>query len=391
LTIKKQEQHSTGEIVDSDRHARGPRGVVVAHVPHPQDHASLHERRTLAQFARQLAALLGYEDGGFYDARTHYDAALYFVPASTLTSPEAQALGIDGVDQLFGGVVPHAFVGTKVISHPLVASDAQAVAGWDPHFAVQTADCVLPGFSVFSPADARSACKRLLGRGPVRLKPALASGGRAQSVVRDIDELEAVLEIIDQRELSAHGLVVEEQLNEVLTLSVGQVRVAELTATYHGVQNPTRDNRGDEVFGGSELTVARGGFDALLALHPRQEVRGAIEQAQRFHAAVHACFPGFYASRCNYDILRGRDAAGAMRMGVLEQSWRVGGATGPELAALQVFRAQPKRRAVRASCVEIFGDSPDPPPDATVYFRGDDPSAGPLTKYTVVHSDVDPR
>jgi hypothetical protein len=380
-----------GGIVTTDHHAKGARGVVVAHVHHPQDHASEHERRTLVQFARQLAALRDCEDGGFYDPHAHYEGPLYFVPASTLTSPEAEALGIHGSDDLFGGVVPHAFVGTKVISHPLVSADAAAVAGWNPGFAVLVGDSVLAGYSAFSHADARAAGSRLLARGPVRVKPARASGGRAQAVVRDTAELEAVLDAVDPQEVAAHGLVLEEEMDEVATLSVGQVRVAELTASYHGLQMLTTDNRGNEVFGGSELIVARGGFDSLLALQPPHEVRGAIEQAQRYEAAVHACFPGFYASRCNYDILRGRDAAGTIRLAVLEQSWRVGGATGPELAALQIFRAQPQRRAVRASCVEVFGDSPEPPPHATVYFRGTDPSVGRLTKYTVVHPDVDPR
>jgi len=377
--------------VTPDLHERRVRGVVVAHVPHPEDHASEHERRTLAQFARQIARLLDHEDGGFYDPHAHYLGPLYFVPASTLTSSEAAALGIHGPAGLFGGVVPHAFVATKVISHPLVSPDATELAGWVPGFAVQVADCVLAGYSVFSRADARTAGDRLLGSGRVRIKPARASGGRQQAVVRDSAELEAALDALDLNELDAHGLVLEEQLDDIETLSVGQVRVAELTATYHGVQRATKNNRGEEVFGGSDLTVARGGFDALLALHPKPEVQDAVHQAQRFDAAVHACFPGFYATRCNYDVLRGRDASGKLRLGVLEQSWRVGGATGPELAALEVLRAQPQRRSVRASCVEVFGNSPEPPSQATVYFRGTDPEAGPLTKYTWVHPDVDPR
>jgi hypothetical protein len=146
------------------------------------------------------------------------------------------------------------------------------------------------------------------------------------------------------------------------------------------------------VFGGSDLNFARGDFDALLALlKPPPDAALAIAQARRYDAAVHACVPGFYASRSNYDVLLGRDAAGAMRSAVLEQSWRVGGATPAEIAALEMFRTEPKRQHVRTSCVEIFGASPEPPPGATVYFRGVDPHAGQLTKYTVVHPDDDTR
>jgi hypothetical protein len=377
--------------VATDLDVEHPRGMVVAHVPHAQDHASEHERRTLAHFVRQLAGLLGYADGGFYDPGARYPGALYFVPASTLTSAEAARLGISGMGDLFGGVVPHAFVATKVISHPLVSGSAVAVAGWSPRFAEEVADCVLMGYSAFSFADALAAGRLLLGRGRVRIKPARASGGRGQAVVRNDAELAAALDALDAHELRTHGLVLEEQLDDVETLSVGQVRVAELTASYHGVQNLTTDHRGQPVYGGSQLTVTRGGFDALLARPAAPEVRAAIDRTQRFDAAVRACFPGFYASRCNYDVVRGRDASGAMRLAVLEQSWRVGGATGPELAALEVLRAQPERHAVRTSCVEVFGKSRKPPPHAVVYFRGTDPVVGPLTKYTVVHPDVDPR
>jgi hypothetical protein len=218
-----------------------------------------------------------------------------------------------------------------------------------------------------------------------------ATGGSGQSVARDAAQVEQLLGGFDSNELVAHGLVLEQDMDEVQTFSVGQVRVADLVASYFGSQRLTRNNKGDEVFGGSDLTVVRGDFDALLARNPAPEIGRAVEQATRYDAAVQACYPGFYASRRNYDVLLGRDAKGAWRSGVLEQSWRVGGATGPEIAALEAFRAQPQRTLVRAASVEIYGDSPEPPPHATVYFRGTDSHVGRLTKYTVIEQDVDAR
>lgn len=371
-----------------------PQGtVVVARTAGRDEYGTRHEQETLLGFARRLAALRGYAMGGVHDATRDYGGPLYFVPCSTLTAPEAAALRIRGPGDLFGGVVPHGFVGTKAISHPLVAPAAAAAPGWDARFATQVGDAVLPGYAAFDLDDARTAGQRLLQRGPVRIKAVRASGGRGQSVARDGAELLSLLDGLDPAEIGAHGVVLEEHLEAVRTFSVGQVCVADLLASYFGVQRLTRNNEGLEVFGGSRLSVARGGFDALASLVPPPEIRHAIAQARRYDAAVHACFPGFFASRKNYDILVGRDARGQPRSAVLEQSWRVGGATGPELAALEVFRADPARRHVVASCVEIFGDSPEPPRHATVYFRGTDPQLGPLTKYTVVEEDehVDPR
>jgi hypothetical protein len=211
-----------------------------------------------------------------------------------------------------------------------------------------------------------------------------ASGSRGQAVVHDDTELLHALQGMDGEEIATHGLVLEEDLQELRTLSIGQVHAAGMTASYFGRQRATRNNRGLVVYGGSELTMVRGGYDALLALQPEPEVVHALRQARRYDAAVRTCYPGFYASRCNYDVILGRDATGAMQAAVLEQSWRAGGGTGPELAGLQRLQAEPRRHVVRAASVEAFGPSPEPPPGATVYYRGTDPHVGPMTKYTIV-------
>jgi hypothetical protein len=370
----------------SDQSA-GSRGVVVAYVSDETAHASEHERITQAEFARRLAALKDYEVGGLYDPARHYPGHVYFVPSNTLTPRDAATLGIRGPHDLFGGVVPHAFVATKAISHPLVEPDATALPGWNPAFATQVGDALLGGYSVFNHDDARRAGLRLLADGPVRIKPVRATGGHGQSVARDAAELQGLLDAIDPSEVVAHGLVLEENLDDVRTFSIGQVVVGDLTASYFGVQRLTTSNRGAEIYGGSDLTVVRGDFDALVAQGVSPEIGCAIEQARRYHGAVIACYAGFFASRSNYDVAVGQGAAGRSRSGVLEQSWRLGGATGAELAALEVFRSDPTRNRVRASCFEIFGDSPPPPSHATVYYRGNDPRAGRLTKYTVVETE----
>jgi hypothetical protein len=367
------------------------RGVVVAYSPERHGFASEHERISVLEFARRLGALRDYDFGGMYEASRRYPGHVYFVPCNTLVAKEAEALGIHGSGDLFGGVVPHAFVATKAISHPRVAPGARALDGWNPDFAARVGDAVLGGYTAFTQEDARRAGLQLLASGPVRLKPVRATGGSGQSVARDPGELQRLLDRTDPGEVVSHGLVIEEHLSDVRTVSVGQVTVADLTASYFGFQRLTRNNQGKEVFGGSDLTVVRGGLDALLALDPAPEIRCAVEQAMRYHTAVGACFAGFFASRINYDIVLGRDAAGRSRSGVLEQSWRVGGATGAEVAALEAFRKEPARTRVHAAGFEIFGRSPAPPPRAIVHFRGTDPQVGRLTKYTVIEPDADPR
>jgi hypothetical protein len=223
------------------------------------------------------------------------------------------------------------------------------------------------------------------------VKRSLGIGGAGQSVVHDRAALATAVQAIDAGELARCGVVIEQNLRDVVTYSVGQVRVGALVASYHGTQRQTCNNHGHEVYGGSDLFVVRGGFDALLALDVPAEVRIAIEQARRYHAAAMAHYAGIVVSRCNYDIARGFDAAGRVRSGVLEQSWRLGGASGAEVAAMAALTRDNTLRAVRASTVEVYGEGFEPPRDAIVHYRDVDPRVGPLTKYVIVECDGDAR
>jgi hypothetical protein len=367
---------------------RTPNGVVVLYSGDERHYACEHERATRTGIARRLATLKDFEFGGMYEASARYPAPLYFVPSDTLVGQDLpNELGIRDEHDLFGGVVPFAFVATKALTHPLTGPDARAPAGWSREFGRRVRDAVHAGWSVFSIGDARHAGLHLLEKGPVRLKPVRATGGLGQVMVRAAAELDAALDAMEPSEVEEHGLVLEEHLTDVVTFSVGQVRVSDLVVTYHGTQQLTRDNTGKEVYGGSRLVCARGGFEALLGLDLAEDVRLAMTQARIYDAATAACFPELIASRRNYDVLRGLDGEGRQCSGVFEQSWRIGGASGAEVAALEAFRTGPALRTVRASTIEAYGDSvPPPPPHATVYFRGVDGEVGPITKYAMVES-----
>jgi hypothetical protein len=349
-----------------------------------------HDMVGKAELTRELAALLGVEFAGDYEPGPAAGGALYFVPSTTLVGlAEARRLGIRGPLDLFGGVVPSPFVATKVITHPLVRPDAAAPRGWSAAFAQDVQHAVLPGYSVFSPADALEAGLRLLAEGPVRLKRADGVGGLGQWVVADAKELAEGIAGIEVDELVRQGLVLERNLASLETYSVGQAQVGWMVASYHGTQRLTRNHRGDEVYGGSDLVVVRGGFDELLAMPLQPEIRAATEQALTYHHAALRHFKGMFASRYNYDVVHGVDANGRPHAGVLEQSWRIGGASVAEIAALRAFRADPSLACVRASSHEIHGDNGEVPDGAMVYFDGVDPVVGRLRKYALVEPYAD--
>ena len=354
------------------------------------DHRAAHDHATCAQIARRLALLKGYEFAGDYHAREHAGGNLYFVPMDTLIGVDrARRLGIVDEHDVFGGVVPHPFVATKSISHPLADDRARAPAGWSHAFARRLRDAVLPGFAAFAVDDAMRAGMRLLDEGAVRVKRALGIGGSGQYVVRDRDALAQALAEIDADELSRYGVSLEQHLEHVTTFGVGQIRVGDLVATYYGTQRVTTNNAGAAVYGGSDLVVARGGLDALMALDPDPAARQAIDRARRYDDAASDCFPGLFASRRNYDVAEGTDGRGRRHQGVLEQSWRIGGASGAEMEALRAFRDDPGLAAVRANCVERYGNDAAVPDGASVYFSGDDARVGRLVKYATVEPYAD--
>jgi Protein of unknown function (DUF3182) len=184
-------------------------------------------------------------------------------------------------------------------------------------------------------------------------------------------------------------VVIERNLDDVVTLSVGQVRVGDWLASYCGTQDTTPNHQGEPVYGGSVLTVVLGDYEQLLALDLPEATRTAVDQARVYDRAARACYPGLLASRCNYDIAQGVDAAGQWRSGVLEQSWRIGGASGAEIAALQAFKDHPGWRWVRASSHEVYADTAAVPAGACVHFDGTDPRVGRLVKYAQVQAHGD--
>ena len=356
----------------------------------PKDYCREHEQATRSNIAQRLAALKGCVFEGAYDARRPYATPPYFVPSDTVTDPMlARSVGIAGVADLFGGVVPHPFLATKVITHPLCDSDASRPEGWCPRFAAEISAAALPGFSCFSREEARKAGRKLLQSGAVRVKPAGATGGRGQVVARDVHALDHCLDAMDKAELAVHGVVLEENLERPMTFSVGQVTVAQMLVSYYGRQRLTRDNVGEEVYGGSDLNVVRGGFEALLATDLAPRLRHAIEQARHYHCTVIDCYPDFFASRVNYDVAQGIGSRGAWRSGVLEQSWRVGGATVAEIRALESFRRHPQRDCIRTSSFEVYGPAVVPT-EAIVSYQGVDSHVGPIAKYALLIHDADP-
>ena len=361
------------------------KGVVVVYYSRLGGRLSRHQEILLEADARVLAQLMQYEFGGTHPSAVTDSGNIFFVPDDTLLLDEARSLGIRGPHNLYGGIVPFPFVKTKSIAHPLVDDRAKRPEGWSSAFAERVRDVVLRGYTVFSARDARIAAERMLDRGTVRLKRPLGASGKGQELIKTVSELDTFLEQFSAEEMDTYGLVLEENLRDVTTLSVGHIAVGALTVSYHGTQSTTKDNDDQSIYGRSDLMCIRGGWEALERFaRTSSKVRTGVAQSKLYDEAMIE-YPDFIASRRNYDVAQGMDSRGQRRSGVLESSWRVGGATSAELVAMKMFTEDPSLQVVEASHVQVFGKKVDAPDGAIIHFEGNDSDAGPMIRYTIVN------
>lgn len=310
----------------------------------------------------------------------------YLVPSDTLSAAQAAALGLRWIDQFFGGIVPYPFVGTKLVSHPLVAVEAVAPPGWRHRHARRLEGLVVPGWGAFSVQDLEKAAKRLLVEGAVRLKLGMGRGGSHQWTIADEAALAALLEDASLDAALSSGAVVERELHHARTLSVGHVILPSLSMSYIGYQHEVPDVNGRARYGGSRLCCVRGCLSMLLASVSEPHERHAVEQARAYHDAMMEAFPELLVSRANYDVIQGYDAQGQWHSGVLEQSWRIGGASPAEIVAAERLALEARDR-VDVAYVERYDQDATAPGDAESIYRATVRSGEtPSLTYVQVHS-----
>lgn len=351
--------------------------------PNPRVRA-LHETTVQEAISRHIAALLNCEFRGNRDDLQARHGDCYYVPADTLVGCPHGLLSDLGEEDFFGGVVPARWVGTKVISHPLWHPDSVAPPGWSHSFMEQAGECVLKGYSVFSLDDALECGTFLLERGPIRLKLPEFKAGKGQLLITNAMELHLALAGMSPQAIANTGLVIEEHITGVMTYSVGQINVNGLTASYVGTQGLTTNNEGEQVYGGSRLLIARGGYDQLLELPLSARTATAISQARTYEQAALDAFDGLVLSRRNYDVAQGINAAGEFVSGVLEQSWRIGGASSAEIFGLSHLCENLSVPHVLASSIELYGEHVSVPEGAEVLYQGCDADVGPITRCVMV-------
>lgn len=308
------------------------------------------------------------------------DEGTFFVPTFAL----ARECGHPEMDlsHFYGGIVDYRFMTTKLVTHPHWHENDNLPEGWAANFAASVQDSVLPGFSAFSHAHALAAATALLERGKVRFKNPYASGGKGQAVIENARALDEFLEAVSDVDI-AKGLVIEEDIENSTTYSVGQIQLGNHIGSYLGRQYTFRDKDGSEVYAGSRLRVVRGGWDALFRQLQSPVAQRVVENAQRYDEAAQQHL-GLIGSRRNYDVLVGPITESGVRCGVLEQSWRIGGASPAEVLAMEKLMQDETILSVQAVLRESCDRTPTFQDDDFIVYAGDDDFGRPLHKYARV-------
>ena len=86
--------------------------------------------------------------------------------------------------------------------------------------------------------------EHLIYSGPIRLKPVHACAGRGQEVIDSLDRFDAILARPNASNLFAEGVVLEQDLGNVITHSVGQSFIGDTVLSYCGEQYLIEDGQG---------------------------------------------------------------------------------------------------------------------------------------------------
>lgn len=284
----------------------------------------------------------------------------YLLPIDTLLANEAKTLGIESVHDLYGGVVPYDFVKTKVLSHPLSHSSYTAPEGWDYDLGQKLMPYTLKGYSAFSVQEAFWTARGFIHEGPIRIKFAYAKASHDQFVCNHYQEVTDLLLQSRFEPLLEQGVVIEENLTNTTTYSVGQTQVAGILISYVGEQRQVPNHEQLPTYGGTHLFAVRGSYEELIEAVNTPVLVRAIRLAQNYEQCIQVAFPAWYASRRNYDVIHGTAWDGSDRLGVLEQSWRMGGASMAELLAIEAFLHNPALASVQAWTKERYSRTQEP-------------------------------
>lgn len=313
----------------------------------PEPYATYIKDRNQAVTA-EIASILGIaKTRVLLEGNERKREEAYFVPSKPLKVDQASKLGIREKGDLFGAVVRDMSHGNKSVLHVTIPNSNLAGQAYSSDFAFRIRDAVLPGYTTFSFDEALQAYKILFSEfGSVRVKDPSESDASGQYVFMTEEDLAIFLRQYGTEKLGTEGLIVEANLCETRTLSVGQIFLGADYYSYVGSQNSVT-HEGRSKYGGTKLKMVRGLLTDLAKTEVDSNVTKAISQAERVLNAFSIYEP--ILSRANFDVVQGFDGEGRFLSGITDQSFRLGGASPAEVLAIKELNAKASNKFVVSS------------------------------------------
>lgn len=294
--------------------------------------------------AQNVAAYLGLS---YYDEKPIRVKAdqLYQVPAVTLVR-DSVPNSIGTVEDFYGTLVNHRSQVGKAILHKSVSSNAPGF--YSPDFAHRVRDLVLPGFSAFSKADLIRTFKKheSTQTHSFRLKLPEKSDGHGQYQIRDQEHLDQILKTQSDKVVAEEGLVIEADLHDAQTISVGFAVLG--NDTYSFIADQRNDvAEGRQRYLGAGVIVIRGDMRRLVdATQSGSNHEKAVRTAQVFYDHYSHFDP--VASRLSFDYLTGYDKQREHLSGITDITARLGGTCPALLLSVLELKKNPQATAVKA-------------------------------------------
>ena len=275
----------------------------------------------------RLAASLAEAQGFSHDNPVSHLDPYHFLP-TPITQEQGEKHGMKSADDFYGAMVDYLQHADKGQLHEVVPDAENIPAHYSAEFARAVREVVLPGYTAYSQEDAIKAYlklkKELSDKEKIRLKDPSASDCDRQFVLESEAHLRAILDRIFHPFPFENGLVLEQNLNDVSTITGGKVRVNGSTYQFIGNQVetsiPSPKGGRKTVYGGGDLLVTNSYISQDMLTPSQQELTLRLG---RTYDAYSTLAP--HVSRISFDMVSGHDSHGNEAHGITDPTMRVGG------------------------------------------------------------------
>lgn len=272
---------------------------------------------------------------------------VYYVPPVTQARDNANKSYIEHVDDFYGLLVENIGHVHKAILHTTTSQSVPSF--YSHHFACSVSELVVPGLTVFTKEEALFAHKIMQNRAgkEVRLKYPDKSDGRDQFSIVNREHLAGILGSVDEREVVEKGLVLETNVRDVETVSVGYCVLGDQTYSFIALQkNDIAPEDGRDRYVGALVRVVKGNVSSLRSVAKNSKEEKAIEACVKFDAQYSYFEP--VASRISYDYLHGYDDKGNLMSGVTDITGRLGGTCPALVMSVMEYKENPRLKVVQS-------------------------------------------